>query len=121
MIDRRSVAKWKRQVKRMPAKAEQYVEDAMVKNGEEATKYMKLLVPVDDGSTRDSIFYYTKQVPTGIQLVIGAGDGAGSPARIVEYVNNDAFFYPTLRLQGKRYRGRYKRAINKAAKEIANG
>ena len=121
MIDRKSVAKWKRQVKRMPPKAEQYVEAAMHKNGDEATKYMKLLVPVDDGSTRESIFYYVKKVPTGIQLRIVAGDGEDAPARYVEFVNKQAFFYPTMRLQGKRYRGRYRRAINKAAKEIANG
>ena len=121
MIDRKSVAKWKRQVKRMPPKAEHYLEDAMKKNGEEATKYMKLLVPVDEGNTKASITYNVKTISTGVELRIEAGAGEKAPARIVEFANNQAFFYPTLRLQGKRYRGRYRRAINKAAKEIANG
>lgn len=125
MIDRKSVSKWKRQVRKLPETAERHIEDAMTKNGDEAVKFMKLLAPQPGqgratGATRSSIFYYIRKIPTGIQLTIGAGDGEDAPARIVEFVNEQPFFYPTLRLQGKRYRGRYRRAINKAAKEIAS-
>lgn len=120
MIDKKSLASWKKQVRKLPATAEKHIQGAMEKNGTEGTKYMGLLAPSDTGQTRASIFYYVRKIPGGIQLTFGAGDGEDAPARIVEFVNDQPFFYPTLRLQGKRYRGRYRRAINKAAKEIAS-
>ena len=119
MIDTKSLRRWKKQIKKLPAAAENHIQDAMKKNGDEGTKYMKLLAPVDSGKTQASIFYYVKHIPHGVRLTFGAGDGEEAPARIVEFVNDQAFFYPTIRIQGKRYRGRYRRAINKAAKEIA--
>ena len=120
MIDRKSVRALNKQIKKMPELAERYVKEAMTKNGEEAVKYMRLLCPEDSGATEASIRYEVKDTSKGVALQIRAGDGEEAPARLVEYANNQPFFWPTIRLQGKRYRGRYRRAINKAAKEIAN-
>jgi len=107
-------------MKAIPDAAKHEIRIALTRNGEEADRYMSALVPVLTGETKISIFWYIKDVTGGTRLTVSAG-GDGSPARAVEFVNDTPFFYPVIRLNGKRWRSRISRHINKAAKQAVSG
>ena len=121
MFSKRNLDAHKKALLRLPRNAREELAKANSKSVEEFERYAHALVPVRDGHTKRSIEAGTYELPNGnFVLTMTAGDGTDlAPARAVEFVNDQPFFYPTLRLFHKRWKGRVKRAINKAAKQAA--
>ena len=112
-------AKFIKNTKRMPQFVVKELDKVAEKTKAEVVPQMKVLVPVDEGLTRDSIGAFIAERDDGVILGIYAGDGTDkAPARLVEFYNNQPFFYPVIRNNSKRIKGRLKRAITKAAKSV---
>mgnify|MGYP001796675931 CR=1 FL=1 len=120
MFDRRAVRAHSRALKRLPQHTRNELARVNQKSVEEFERSAKALVPVLTGETQLSIEAGTYETDGGFVLTMTAGDGTdNAPARIVEFVNDQPFFYPTLRLFRKRWYGRARRAVTKTAKIAA--
>lgn len=105
-----------RQLKAIPKLVGKRIEKAQDKNGAESARYMKALVPVGTDSgvrTRDTIKHKVTVKPGRIKLRIEAADDA----RAIEFINDQPFFYPVIRLHGKRRLRRTIKEINKGLKD----
>ncbi len=129
----------------MPVQAKARIREALEKSADEIVRLAKSLVPVDSGALRDSIGWTWGKVPQGaltlgkvvagklggdltITIYVGTrdkklGDLDAFYARWIEFgtqhMKAQPFFYPAYRAQKKSARSRVRRAITKAAKEVA--
>lgn len=81
-------------LKRMPDLAKAQIKKAMEASANEIVAMMKSLVPVDDGTLRDSIGWTWGKVPKGA-LTLGsiAEAGLGGEMTLTIYAGNDDAFY----------------------------
>lgn len=133
------LAKLQKKMERMPKVAKARIREALEKAAEEIVQMMRRLVPVDEGALRDSIGWTWGKAPKGamtlgkvaessmggdLTITIYAGDDEAFHARWVEFGTQDMaaqpYFFPAYRANRKRAKSSVRRAINKAAKEVAS-
>ena len=77
---------------KLPAKVKQRIREAMEAGAEEIVNLAKSLVPVDDGTLRDSIGWTYGRAPKGA-MTIGKVETTGGDLTITIYAGNDQAFY----------------------------
>ena len=125
----------RRKIKALPQLVREELRAALQKSGDEITAIQKTLVPEDDGVLKSTI--RNDYEPEDLRVVLTAG-GPATTKPIREGLSPDydyalaqefgtqgmpanPFFFPGYRLGKKRAKSRITRAINKAAKRIAQG
>lgn len=109
-----------RKLSQLPDRLHRYVADANKTSGDELIRTAKVLIPTGgdvhgDGSERDKI------------KGTANGDGSyladfGPKSKVIEGESGPRpFVNPALAVTRKRHKGRAKRAVNKAVKELFNG
>lgn len=119
-----------RKLGQLPGAQRRHIRDAQEKNGAEGVRIAKTLVPRESGGLADTIEYKTSD--GGMVVVIEAGgntkrgniqantvEGGRDPAAQGGAMAAQPFIRPTRSYLAKKFKGRIKRAINKAAKEVA--
>lgn len=138
------LAKLHKKLQRMPEVAKNHIRAEMEKAAEEIVSMMRNLVPSPGngkyatGTLRDSIGWTWGKAPRGTSVIATAtasmggdltitfyaGGGDAFHARFVEFgtkhMNAKPFFYVSWRANRKKARSRIRRAITKAAKEVAS-
>lgn len=140
------LAKLQQKMKRMPEVAKVRIRAALEKAAEEIVQMMKRLVPVDQGALRDSIDWTWGKAPKGsmtlgkvaesavagdltITIYAGTrdkslGDMDAFHARWVEFgtekMKAQPYFFPSYRANKKRATSGVRRAVSRAAKEVAS-
>jgi HK97 gp10 family phage protein len=133
------LAKLQKKLNRMPVVAKEAIKAAMAKQADEIVRMMKSLVPVDKGTLRESIGWTWGRAPKGSSIVavakaslagdltitIYAGSHEAFYARWQEFgtknMRANPYFYVSWRANKKRAKSAVRRAINKAAKQVAAG
>jgi HK97 gp10 family phage protein len=131
------LADFKRRIDEVRAAAKKAAGPALDKSAAELVETMKVLVPVDKGTLKDSIKWaetdeLTRRVSAGDErtekTVTGAHGGERytvDEALMVEFGTRKTpaqpYFWPAYRNAKKRIRSRIKRAITKGIKEAYNG
>lgn len=115
--------KAERTFRRLPAEAREGLVDALNRGGREIVMRAQALAPVDEGDLRDATERLPiEETPRGLAVTIRNTD---FKARWVEFGTTRApaqpFFWPAVRSLRARVRGRIKRALSKAAKQVAHG
>lgn len=124
---------------KIPEEAKAEIRKALELSADEVVRLAKRLAPVDDGDLQMSISWTWGDPPKGsivlgvvkapkgsddLRISIYAGNSKAYYARWVEFGTQHAsaqpYFLPAYRANRKRVRGRVTRAINKAAKKLAN-
>lgn len=139
------LAKLHKKLQRMPDVAKTKIKAAMEQGADEIVAMMRNLVPVDSGALRDSIGWSWGKAPQGamtlgkmaannlageltITIYAGTrdkklGDADAYYARFVEFGTKhmaaSPYFYVSYRANKKKVRSRIRRAVTKAAKEVA--
>lgn len=122
-----------RKLKRLPDKQRAAIAAVIVKSAEEAERTAGILVPIGEtGDLAETI--HTEYSADGLSAELVAGDDTKTgqiKARAVEggraagsktgAMDARPYIGPTRALLAKKFKGRLKRAMNKAAKEVANG
>lgn len=109
-----------RKLSQLPQRLQDNIAKAVKQSGDELVRTMKILIPVGgdihgDGHERDKIT--GTQNPDGSYLV-----DAGPKSKVIEGESGPRpFVNPALSVTRKRHKGRAKRAVNKAVKELFNG
>lgn len=140
------LAKLHRKLQRMPEAAKAQIKTAMEKSADEIVAMARNLAPVDSGALRDSIGWSWGKAPQGamtlgkvaaaslagdltITIYAGTrdkklGDADAFYVRWVEFgtkkMDAQPFFFPSYRANKKRARSNIRRAVTKAAKEVAS-
>lgn len=132
MFTKQSVRNVKRGLQRMPAHVSHHILKAQEVNAKEANAYMSVLVPHDTGTTSLHTGAFAFERPSDGSIVMqmyterpvlpgeDAEDYVGQTIRKILFDNGQDFFYGTWRLNRKRWKGRLKRGVTKAAKEFVN-
>ena len=104
---------------------------AAFKAGEEVATLARQFVPVDDGKLRDSIKVVVPPDQFNPKVRVEAGGSEAYYARWVEFgtaargehpgTPAQPYLFPAYRLMRKKIKGRFSRAMTKAAKEVASG
>jgi len=109
-----------RKLSQLPDRIKKNVDRAVKQSGDELVRTAKILIPVagdvhKDGHERDKI--------TGTQNADGSYlCDFGPKSKVIEGERGPRpFVNPALTVTRKRYKGRAKRAVNKAVKELFNG
>ncbi|PLX37000.1 MAG: hypothetical protein C0605_07995 [Hyphomicrobiales bacterium] len=101
--------------------AEKEIKSAVEKSATELESSAKHFAPVDSGAMKAGI--KTRIERGGMAARVGVFDPKLFYVRFVEFGTRTApaqpFLFPSYRLLRRRIRGRFSRAINKAAKEVA--
>jgi HK97 gp10 family phage protein len=132
----RNQARLNRKLKELPLAAKTKIRTAIAKSADEITSAARRLAPVDTGALRDSIDWTWDAPPKGtivlgrasggvdLTATIFAGNDKAYYARWVEFgtanLSAQPFFYPSYRSKKKAAKSRIKRAVNAAAREVAN-
>jgi HK97 gp10 family phage protein len=141
------LAKLHRKLQRMPAVAKARIQEAMETSANDVVRMAKGLAPVlksptperRAGALRDSIGWTWGKPPRGtitigkvmngalgadLTITIYAGDSEAFYARWVEFgtqnMSAQPFFYPSYRASKKSANSRIRRAITRAAREVAS-
>lgn len=140
------LVKLHKKLQRMPEVGKNQIKAAMEKSAEEIVSMMRSLVPEKSGALRDSIGWTWGKAPKGamtlgnvaaaslggeltITIYAGTrdkslGDRDAFYARFVEFGTQNMaaqpFFFPSYRANKKRSNSRIRRAVTKAAKEVAS-
>lgn len=123
----------------MPQVAKNEIRKALESAADEIVGMAQRLVPVDKGDLRDSIGWTWGKAPKGaltlgkvaesslagdLTITIYAGNSEAFYARFVEFGTQkmpaQPYFYPAYRATKKRAKGRVRRSITKAAKQVAS-
>jgi HK97 gp10 family phage protein len=131
------LADFRRRIDQVRAAAKKAVGPALDKSAQELVDTMKVLVPVDKGTLKDSIRWtsteeLTRRVSAGDatteKTVTGSHGGENytvDEALMVEFgtqkMSGRPYFWPSYRNARKRIKSRIKRAITKGIKEAYNG
>lgn len=137
-IDPRSLQRLRRKLEAIPDFARKAISEGLEENARELVAAQKRVAPRDDGDLIASIKYEWTQpgrqsaetrasVKGSVQLSIDvtAGDDKAYYARWVEFGTRDGrtpkqpFFFPTYRVNIRRFRSRITRKINQAYKRQA--
>lgn len=139
------LARLHRKLQRMPEVAKQQIKAAMERSADEIVAMAKNLAPEKSGALRDSIGWTWGKAPKGamslgkvaaaslggeltITIYAGTrdkqlGDRDAFYARFVEFgtqkMSAQPFFFPSYRANKKQAGSRIRRAVTKAAKEVA--
>lgn len=120
----------------LPGKVKEELRTALSKSAEDIVALARSLVPVDQGTLRDSIGWTFGRAPRGsiaiadarlgeLSVTVFAGNQEAFYARWVEFgtqkMRGQPYFFVSYRASRKRAKSRVTRAINKAAKEVARG
>lgn len=123
-------AKLTRQLKSLPQKQRVYVVKALSKSADEGVKVARTLVPVDQGDLKSGI--HKKSQDEGMTVSVEAAPAtkeAQIKAKAVEFgrkkgargtTQPNPYMRRTQAYLAKRVKGRIKRAIRKAAKEVVS-
>lgn len=124
----KGAAELRAKIRRIPQKYEDEIVNWADKSARELVGYQKALAPVDTGELVRS-FEIRRSAPPRIGVRVIAGDGPIFWEMFQEFgtkphgdnpgVKALNYFFGPYRLLRKKLRGRVKRAVNKAAKEVA--
>lgn len=112
-----------RKLRRIPQRFEADILKWANKSAAELVSYQKALAPEDSGDLLDT-FKIVESRPPRIGVRVIAGDDPVFYEQWQEFGTSSGlpalnFFFGPYRLLRRRLRGRVKRAVNKAAKEVA--
>lgn len=141
-----NLERFRRKLRNLPKVARDEIRKALEKSADEVVDLMKRMVPVDQGTLRDSIGWTWGEAPDGAMVFskVAAEEGfaitiyAGNNATYVsgsrvDYQNAflqefgsvnmkaNPFFRPAWRLNKKRAQSRVRRSIGRAARKVAAG
>lgn len=120
-------------LKRLPKVQRRYVSDAVKKSADEGARVARVLVPVGEtGELAESIRVEVSADGMSAQVVAGADtkrgqikahtvEGGRDPDTAGGAMAAQPFIGPARSYLAKKFKGRISRAINKAAREVANG
>lgn len=125
----------RRRFERVAANVEKEMQATLTRYAESVVADMKKLVPVDEGTVRDSIGFTFGEIPKGtisvgtvetpasgdVKVRIYAGGGEAFYARFLEFGTRKMpahpFFFPAWRANRRRIRSGITRAIRKAIRD----
>ena len=127
-FSRRDLERMTRGLAAFPDVASMEIYAAQVKNADEAERYMLALAPKDEGITRagTGAQAYKRRDRIGFIMATSRPNRPGASAtskteriRAILFANETDFFYGVWNLNKKRWKGRMRRAMTKAARRTA--
>ncbi len=121
-----------RKLRRLPDEVEADVAKMVKKSGNELATIARQLVPVDTGDLKSTIKVTIEDRGMAARVTAGSDEkrsiiqartveGGRDPASVSGGMAAQPFLNPAATYLSKRIKGRLKRAVNKAAKRVANG